>query len=170
VRVQGSTHEQSDGHAAHRAGQPGRAGDPVRSLPSPTAPGRAPSPGCGLSGGGVGCRGLRTNSLTGPLPTQLGTMNALGTLCVHRPHPPPSPTMDAGRVQTAERREVGLVASQWRSYLSTGEDVHALCLNRSQGSVSHLCNPGAAMVLTAAGCGDADISTPTRGCAARWCP
>jgi hypothetical protein len=35
-----------------------------------------------------GCRYLDGNSLTGPLPTELGTMDALYYLCVHHPHPP----------------------------------------------------------------------------------
>jgi hypothetical protein len=39
-------------------------------------------------GGGVGCRWLYQNSLTGPLPTELGTMDAMAYLCVRRPHPP----------------------------------------------------------------------------------
>jgi hypothetical protein len=34
------------------------------------------------------CRGLDDNGLTGPLPTELGTMDALQDLCVRRPHPP----------------------------------------------------------------------------------
>jgi hypothetical protein len=34
------------------------------------------------------CRGLFNNRLTGTLPTELGTMDALTSLCVHRPHPP----------------------------------------------------------------------------------
>ena len=34
------------------------------------------------------CRQLYFNSLTGPLPTELGTMDALTFLCVHHPHPP----------------------------------------------------------------------------------
>jgi hypothetical protein len=61
------------------------------------------------------CRRLSTNDLTGPLPTELGTMDALSYLYVRRPHPPrlgactvtglcePSRqigAMDAGRVQT----------------------------------------------------------------------
>jgi hypothetical protein len=47
-------------------------------------------------GGGLGCRDLNNNGgylnnnngLTGTLPTELGTMDALTNLCVHRPHPP----------------------------------------------------------------------------------
>jgi Fe-S-cluster-containing dehydrogenase component len=39
-------------------------------------------------GGDVGCRDLRYNSCTGTLPTELGTMDALTSLCVHLPHPP----------------------------------------------------------------------------------
>jgi hypothetical protein len=35
----------------------------------------------------VACRALSSNSFTGPLPTELGTMDALTSLCV-RPHPP----------------------------------------------------------------------------------
>ena len=35
-----------------------------------------------------GCRGLDVNSLTGALPTELGTMDALVLLCVRLPHPP----------------------------------------------------------------------------------
>jgi hypothetical protein len=35
-----------------------------------------------------GCRNLNDNRITGPLPTELGTMDALRRLCVHRPHPP----------------------------------------------------------------------------------
>jgi hypothetical protein len=38
-------------------------------------------------GGGLGCRMLHANSFTGPLPTELGTMDALAYLYVHRPHP-----------------------------------------------------------------------------------
>ena len=34
------------------------------------------------------CRWLPNNSFTGPLPTELGTMDALRQLCVRRPHPP----------------------------------------------------------------------------------
>ena len=33
------------------------------------------------------CRYLRWNSFTGPLPTELGTMDALTHLCVRRPYP-----------------------------------------------------------------------------------
>jgi hypothetical protein len=33
-------------------------------------------------------RSLHYNVLTGPLPTELGTLTALTYLCVHRPHPP----------------------------------------------------------------------------------
>jgi Fe-S-cluster-containing dehydrogenase component len=40
-------------------------------------------------GGVVGCRDLSSNIFTGTLPTELGTMDALTRLCVHRPHPPP---------------------------------------------------------------------------------
>jgi Fe-S-cluster-containing dehydrogenase component len=39
-------------------------------------------------GGVVGCRYLYTNDLTGLLPTELGTMDALIFLCVHCLHPP----------------------------------------------------------------------------------
>ena len=35
-----------------------------------------------------GCRRLDHNSFTGPLPTELGTMDALTYLCVRHPHPP----------------------------------------------------------------------------------
>jgi hypothetical protein len=50
---------------------------------------RAPSPDCGLSAAAAwGCRGLEVNSLTGTLPTELGTMDALTSLCVRCPHPP----------------------------------------------------------------------------------
>ena len=35
-----------------------------------------------------GCRGLYTNDLTGPLPTELATLTALTRLCVRCPHPP----------------------------------------------------------------------------------
>ena len=38
-------------------------------------------------GGGLGCRMLHANSFTGPLPTELGTMDALTDLCVRRPSP-----------------------------------------------------------------------------------
>jgi hypothetical protein len=34
------------------------------------------------------CRGLFNNRLTGTLPTELGTMDTMYYLCVHRPHPP----------------------------------------------------------------------------------
>jgi hypothetical protein len=34
------------------------------------------------------CRYLDNNDLTGPMPTELGTMDALIYLCVCRPHPP----------------------------------------------------------------------------------
>jgi hypothetical protein len=37
-------------------------------------------------GGGVWCRGLYNNRLTGTVPTELGTMDALTMLCVRRPH------------------------------------------------------------------------------------
>jgi hypothetical protein len=36
----------------------------------------------------VECRTLCRNDLTGPLPTELGTLTALTRLCVRRPHPP----------------------------------------------------------------------------------
>jgi hypothetical protein len=36
----------------------------------------------------VVCRSLDDNRLTGPLPTELGTMDAVTHLCVRRPHPP----------------------------------------------------------------------------------
>ena len=39
-------------------------------------------------GGVCGRRYLLSNSLTGPLPTELGTLTALTYLCVSRPHPP----------------------------------------------------------------------------------
>jgi hypothetical protein len=39
-------------------------------------------------GGDVGCRWLHNNDLTGTLPTELGTMDALTSLCVRCPHPP----------------------------------------------------------------------------------
>jgi hypothetical protein len=39
-------------------------------------------------GGDVWCRSLSSNDLTGTLPTELGTMDALYYLCVPRPHPP----------------------------------------------------------------------------------
>jgi hypothetical protein len=38
-------------------------------------------------GGDVGCRRLDNNDLTGTLPTELGTMDALNYLCVRCPHP-----------------------------------------------------------------------------------
>jgi hypothetical protein len=38
--------------------------------------------------GGVGCRDLRAQFLTGTLPTELGLLTALTWLCVRRPHPP----------------------------------------------------------------------------------
>jgi hypothetical protein len=44
------------------------------------------SPGCGLSVAAWGCRYLFDNDLT--LPTELGTMDTLGDLCVRCPHPP----------------------------------------------------------------------------------
>ena len=34
------------------------------------------------------CRDVSSNSLTGPLPTELGTLTALTELCVRHPHPP----------------------------------------------------------------------------------
>jgi hypothetical protein len=43
--------------------------------------------GCGLSAMGV-CRWLYGNGFTGPLPTELGTLDALTKLYVRRPHPP----------------------------------------------------------------------------------
>jgi hypothetical protein len=65
-----------------------------------------------------GCRGLSSNSFTGPLPTELGTMDVLTGLCVPRPHPlrrrravgcgssQIQGTMDSVMV---ERRAVGIV-------------------------------------------------------------
>jgi hypothetical protein len=38
-------------------------------------------------GGGVGSRVLDRNGLMGTVPTELGNMEALGTMCVRRPHP-----------------------------------------------------------------------------------
>jgi hypothetical protein len=35
----------------------------------------------------VVCRSLNDNRLTGPLPTELGTMDAVQNLCVRRPSP-----------------------------------------------------------------------------------
>ena len=35
-----------------------------------------------------GCRSLSSNGFTGTLPTELGTMDALYSLCVRHPHPP----------------------------------------------------------------------------------
>jgi hypothetical protein len=53
---------------------------------------RALSPGCGLSAAATWVyRALRSNYLTGTLPTELGTMtgaHASGWVCVRRPHPP----------------------------------------------------------------------------------
>jgi hypothetical protein len=55
-----------------------------------------PNPGTAMvwteCGGDVGCRKLDGNGLTGPLPTELGNMEALRQLCVRRPH---SPRLDA---------------------------------------------------------------------------
>jgi hypothetical protein len=39
-------------------------------------------------GGGVGCRVLINDGLTGTMPTELGLLNAVYWLCVRRPHPP----------------------------------------------------------------------------------
>ena len=36
----------------------------------------------------VTCRTLSSNGITGTLPTELATMDALRSLCVHNPHPP----------------------------------------------------------------------------------
>jgi hypothetical protein len=54
-----------------------------------------------------GCRDLNHNRFTGTLPTELGTMDALTYLCVHRPHPP---RLDACAVTGlwAERRWGGV--------------------------------------------------------------
>jgi hypothetical protein len=46
---------------------------------------RAPSPGCELSVAlGWGCRWLSDNMLTGPMPSEMGSMDALEYLCVLR--------------------------------------------------------------------------------------
>jgi hypothetical protein len=59
----------------------------VRAPPSPTAPGRV-RPHQVLAERGVAvCRGLSEISLTGTVPTELGTMDALTYLCVRRPRP-----------------------------------------------------------------------------------
>jgi hypothetical protein len=76
------------------------------------------------------CRYLFNNGFTYLLPTELGTMDTLFELCVRRPHSlrldactvtglwelcrQIQGPMDAGRVQTAERRAGGLVVLQWR--------------------------------------------------------
>jgi hypothetical protein len=89
VRVQGSTQQRSDGHAAHRARQPGRAGNTVRAPPSPIARRHGAVTGLWAErGGDVGCRSLSSNDLMGTLPTELGTLTALADLCVRRPRPP----------------------------------------------------------------------------------
>jgi hypothetical protein len=61
----------------------------------------------------VGCRSLNANGLTGPLPTELGTLDALTYLCVRRPSREQTAVwgssidrlrdVDAGRVQRARR-------------------------------------------------------------------
>jgi hypothetical protein len=90
VGMQGAGREQSHGGTAHRAGHHGRADLPVRVA---TLTHRtwtcAPSPGCGLSAAvACECRTLARCDLTGTMPTELGTMDALTYLCVRHPHPP----------------------------------------------------------------------------------
>ena len=88
--VQVAIRQHSDGNAANRAGHPECADLPVRAPPSPTVSGHVRRHHCGLSVAAAwGCRGLDVNSLTGALPTELGTMDALLNLCVRNPHPPP---------------------------------------------------------------------------------
>jgi hypothetical protein len=58
VGMQGAGREQSHGGTAHRAGHYGRAAQPVRAQPSPTAWRRAPSPSCKLSAAAWGCAGI----------------------------------------------------------------------------------------------------------------
>jgi Fe-S-cluster-containing dehydrogenase component len=57
------------------------------------------------------CRYLHYNSFTGPLPTELGTMDALRILCVRHPHPP---CLDACAVTGlwAEYGDVGVQVSR----------------------------------------------------------
>jgi hypothetical protein len=64
-------------------------GGPSGSGVRPSSPYACASSGCGLSAAaGWECRYLYDNGLTGPLPTELGTLTALLYLCVRRPHPP----------------------------------------------------------------------------------
>jgi hypothetical protein len=75
-------------------------------------------------GGGVGCRWLYQNSLTGPLPTELGTMDAMAYLCVRRPHPP---CLDACAVTGLWAEHGGGVGEQ----ISTREQSHGAAADRA---------------------------------------
>ena len=89
--MQAAKLERSHGACANRAGHHGRGDRPVRALPlTHHAWTRAPSPGCGLSrAGGMGvCRDLEDNGFMGPLPSELGNLDVLNSLCVHRHRPP----------------------------------------------------------------------------------
>ena len=70
-------------------------------------------------GGDVGCRYLSSNGITGTLPTELATMDALTSLCVRLPHPP--------------RLDACVVAGMWTE---CGGDVQDAILQRSGGDVT----------------------------------
>jgi hypothetical protein len=73
-------------------------------------------------GGGLRCRGLENNDLTGTLPTELGTMDALYYLCVRRPHPP--------------RPDVCAVTGLWAER-GGGVGVQEAIRERSHGAAAH---------------------------------
>jgi hypothetical protein len=68
-----------------------------------------------------GSRSLHYNSLTGPLPTELGTLDALTYLCVRRPYPP--------------RLDACTVTGLWAEH--GGLSVQVSIQERSHGHVAH---------------------------------
>jgi hypothetical protein len=157
VGVQVATHQRSHGHTAHRAGHHGRAALHVCAPPSPTAPGRV-APVTGLwaeCGGGVGSRQIHQNGFTGPLPAELGAMDALEYLCVHRSHPPPLTRADGvwGSSVDSEGRWERRWESAERARRGGQQRTCTRCARGAacEESVSQLPNPGAAMVSTPRG-------------------
>jgi hypothetical protein len=65
---------------------------------------------------------LSSNSLTGPLPTELGTMDTLGYLCVRHPHPP--------------RLDTCAVTGLWAEY-GIGGDVQGATIQQFHGPAAH---------------------------------
>jgi hypothetical protein len=181
--VQGSVQQRSHRHAADGARQPGRA-DPAVRAPSSTAPAtRAPQPGYelsvasvwGLQGSilqpshehaadGAGHPGRADRAVRAPARTLRACTRAW--LWELRRRQIQGTMDDDGRVQ--ERRAVVVV-------LERKVCARAVLELRSKGAFPSCPTRAAAMVstptaLTGFCMRRADMSSATRGCAARWCP